>query len=122
MVAGKGRSNGVHTPAQKSLINVIWILLFFHCPIIMIGLGGLLLVVPTCCADFSFMGGVAKEYRTKLGCEKYFRRFTYHRWRCSYELPKSCYNLLNWNNQSLFVGCTVHTRMNVKYSIKYSIE
>jgi hypothetical protein len=34
VVAGKGRSNGVHTPAQKSLINVIWILLFFQCPII----------------------------------------------------------------------------------------
>jgi hypothetical protein len=23
------------------------------------------------------MGGVAKEYITKLGCEKYFRRITY---------------------------------------------
>jgi hypothetical protein len=23
------------------------------------------------------MDGVAKEYRTKLGCEKYFRRVTY---------------------------------------------
>jgi vacuolar-type H+-ATPase subunit I/STV1 len=46
VVAGKRRSNGVHTPAQKSLINMIWILLFFHCPIIMIGPGGLLLVVP----------------------------------------------------------------------------
>jgi hypothetical protein len=23
------------------------------------------------------MGGVAKEYITKLGCEKYFRRLTY---------------------------------------------
>ncbi len=32
MVAGEGRSNGVHTPAQKSLINMIWILLFFHWP------------------------------------------------------------------------------------------
>jgi hypothetical protein len=40
----------------------------------MIGPGGLLLVVPPliCCPSFSFMGGVAKEYITKLGCEKYF--------------------------------------------------
>jgi hypothetical protein len=29
---------------------------------------------PICCPSFSFMGGVAKEYTTKLGCEKYFRR------------------------------------------------
>jgi hypothetical protein len=27
------------------------------------------------------MGGVAKEYITKLGCEKYFH--TEHCWRCS---------------------------------------
>jgi hypothetical protein len=32
---------------------------------------------PTYCASFSFMGGVAKEYITELGCEKYFRRVTY---------------------------------------------
>jgi hypothetical protein len=41
----------------------------------MIGPGGLLLVVPHSFAvlvSFSFMGGVAKEYITKLGCEKYF--------------------------------------------------
>jgi hypothetical protein len=41
----------------------------------MIGPGGLLLVVPhlfICCPSFSFMGGVAKEYITKLGCEIYF--------------------------------------------------
>ncbi len=30
-----------------------------------------------CCLGFSFIGGVAKEYITKLGCEKYFRRVTY---------------------------------------------
>jgi hypothetical protein len=27
--------------------------------------------------SFSFMGGVAKEYKTKLGCEKYVRRVIY---------------------------------------------
>ncbi len=31
---------------------------------------------PICCPSFSFMGGVAKEYITKLGCEKYFRGVT----------------------------------------------
>ncbi len=30
-----------------------------------------------CCPSFTFRGGVAKEYRTKLECEKYFRRVTY---------------------------------------------
>jgi hypothetical protein len=30
-----------------------------------------------CCLSFSFMGGVAKEYITKLGCEIYFRRVIY---------------------------------------------
>jgi hypothetical protein len=45
----------------------------------MIGPGGLLLVVPSpiCCPPFSFVGGVAEEYITKLGCEKYFLRVTY---------------------------------------------
>jgi hypothetical protein len=40
---------------------------------------------PICCPSFSFIGGVAKEYITKLECEKYFRRVsnTKHRWRCS---------------------------------------
>jgi len=32
---------------------------------------------PICCPSFSFFVGVAKEYTTKLGCEKYFRRVTY---------------------------------------------
>ncbi len=33
---------------------------------------------PICCPSISFIGGVAKEYITKLGCEKYFRsRVTY---------------------------------------------
>jgi hypothetical protein len=38
----------------------------------MIAPGGLLLVVPHIFAvpAFSFMGGVAKEYITKFGCEK----------------------------------------------------
>jgi hypothetical protein len=72
VVAGKWHSNGVHTPAQKSLIDMIWILLLFHCPIIMIGPGGLLLIVTTyLLCQFQFYGwGVAKEYITKLGCEK----------------------------------------------------
>jgi hypothetical protein len=30
-----------------------------------------------CCPTFSFMGELAKEYKTKLGCEKYFRRVTH---------------------------------------------
>jgi len=39
---------------------------------------------PIWCPSFGFMGGVAKEYITKLGCEKHFRRsHTEHRWRCS---------------------------------------
>jgi hypothetical protein len=43
---------------------------------------------PICYPSFSFIGGVAKEYTTKLGCEKYFRRShnTKHRWRCSNEM------------------------------------
>jgi hypothetical protein len=32
---------------------------------------------PICCPSFSFVAGVAKEYITKLGCEKYFLRVTY---------------------------------------------
>jgi hypothetical protein len=32
---------------------------------------------PICCPSFSFIGGVAKEYITILGCEKYFCRVTY---------------------------------------------
>ncbi len=30
-----------------------------------------------CCPTFSFMSGVAKEYITKLGCEKYISTVTY---------------------------------------------
>jgi hypothetical protein len=29
-----------------------------------------------CCPNFSLMGEVIKEYRTKLGCERYFRKVT----------------------------------------------
>jgi hypothetical protein len=50
------------------------------CPIIMIGPGGLLLVVPPLFAvrvSVSFMGGVARKKITKLGCEKYFCWVTY---------------------------------------------
>jgi hypothetical protein len=46
----------------------------------MIGPGGLLLVIPTYFAvlfSTNFMGEVAKMLITKLGCEKYFGRFTY---------------------------------------------
>jgi hypothetical protein len=32
---------------------------------------------PICYPSFSFIGGVAKEYITTLGCEKYFCRVTY---------------------------------------------
>jgi hypothetical protein len=38
--------------------------------------GGLLLIVPHLFA-VGFMGGVAKKYITKLGCEKYFCKVTY---------------------------------------------
>jgi hypothetical protein len=40
----------------------------------MIGPGGSLLVVPHLFAVPVELGGVAKEYIAKLGCEKYFRR------------------------------------------------
>jgi len=45
----------------------------------MIAPGGLLLVVPHIfvCPSFSFIREVAKEYITKLECEKYFHRVTY---------------------------------------------
>jgi hypothetical protein len=45
----------------------------------MIGLAALLLVVPRLFpVPVSFlMGGVAKEYITKLGCEIYFSKVTY---------------------------------------------
>jgi len=46
-------------------------------PIIMIGPDGLLLVVPHLFVVVVLIGGVAKKYITKLGCEKYFRRITY---------------------------------------------
>ncbi len=41
---------------------------------------------PLWCPSFNFMRGVAKEYITKLGCEKYFCRVTY--WLC---------DLAEWN-------------------------
>jgi hypothetical protein len=43
----------------------------------MIRPGGLLLLVPHPFAVPVFMGGLVKEYMTKLGCEKYFLRVTY---------------------------------------------
>jgi hypothetical protein len=44
----------------------------------MIGPGGLLVVAHLFAVQFSIlMSGVAKEYITKLGCEKYFCRVTY---------------------------------------------
>jgi hypothetical protein len=49
---------------ENTVINMISLLVpVFDWPIIMIGPGGLLLVVPTCfCSpDFSFLGGVAKK-------------------------------------------------------------
>jgi hypothetical protein len=68
-------------PAQKSVINRIWLLLSASDRLIMmIGPSGLLLVVPhlpMCCLSFSFMGGVVKKYITKLGCETYFCKVTY---------------------------------------------
>jgi hypothetical protein len=41
--------------------------------------------LPICGPSFRFMGGVAKEYITKLGCENIFSEsHTQHHWRCSY--------------------------------------
>ncbi len=70
----KRRSNPVQLQ-KKSVINWIWLLLSVSDrPIIIIGPGGLLLVVPPpiCCPCFSFIGGVGKKrWIIKLGCEKY---------------------------------------------------
>jgi hypothetical protein len=60
---------------QKRVINKIWPLLTVSdWPIIMIGPGGFAISSPPpiCCPSFSFMKRVAKNYITKLGCEKYF--------------------------------------------------
>jgi hypothetical protein len=58
---------------------------------------------PICCPTFSFMGGVAKEYLTKLGCEKYFQRVTY--WAPLEMLWLSC----RWASIGLIFGFTLET-------------
>ncbi len=56
---------------------------------------------PIRCPSFSFIAGVAKEYITKLGCEKYFSRVTYwgHRALCG-----SCFSCLRAH---VFRLCTI---------------
>jgi hypothetical protein len=64
---------------EKSVINMIWLLLHvFECPIIIIGTGGLLLVVPTYFqSPFQFYGwGWRKSKQLNLDVT-YFRRVTY---------------------------------------------
>jgi len=78
-VGGCGRYKAQQpcAPAKKSVINMIYLLLSVSdWPIIMIGPGGFLLIVPH---PFPVPVSVLlvvlqKEYITKLGCEKYFRR------------------------------------------------
>jgi hypothetical protein len=83
-VAGKKRC----APAEKSVINMISLVLsVFDWPIIMIGPGGLLLVVPPpipiCCPSFSFIGGFAKM-QLNLDVKNIFGgSHTEHSWRCS---------------------------------------
>jgi hypothetical protein len=63
----------------------------------MIGPGGLLLVVPQpiCCPSFSFMGGVAKEYITKLDVKNIFSgSHTEQSERCSKAISKNDRNFL----------------------------
>jgi hypothetical protein len=54
---------------------------------------------PICCLTFSVMGGVATEYLTKLGCEKYFHRVTY--WAALEMLWLSC----GWTSIGLIIFC-----------------
>jgi hypothetical protein len=57
-----------------------------------------------CCPTFSSMGGVAKEYVTKLGCEKHIeRRVTY--WAQLEMLWLSC----GWTSIGLIFGFTLET-------------
>jgi hypothetical protein len=61
-----GLVNGAATlyTCIQSVINMTWLLFSFSdWPIILISPGGLLLVVspPTCCASFSFVGGVENK-------------------------------------------------------------
>jgi len=73
-------------PAEKSVINMIWLLFSVSDrPIIMIGPVGFTLrsSPPVCYPSFTFMGGVAKKYITKLGCEKIFSQgHILSSWRC----------------------------------------
>ncbi len=72
----------------------------------MIGPGGLLLELsslpPICCPNCSFMGGVAKEYITKLGCEFFFvgSHIEQH-WRRSYLNTKRIINQDPQHDQKL---------------------
>jgi len=77
-VAGKGRSSFVHRIIECNKYDLTAAQCFWLAhhndssrwfPII----SG----PPICCPNFSFVGGVAKQYSTKLGCEKYFPRVPY---------------------------------------------
>jgi hypothetical protein len=83
-VAGKEHSNAVRL-AEKSVINMIWLFLI-DCPIIIIGPGGLLLVVPHLYAiPVSVLWvGLHKSIRINLDAKKYFAEsHPEHRCRCS---------------------------------------
>jgi hypothetical protein len=80
------------TPAEKSVINKIWlVLLIFDWPIIMIRPGGLLLVVPTYLQfPVQFYGwGLEKSKQLNLEVTNIFAEsHTEHQWGCS-SLPIS---------------------------------
>jgi len=78
VVAGEWH-NTRPAPAEKSVINMIWLLfrvrLAHHSD--WSRWFALSSSSPICCHSFNFMGGVARKEITKLGCEKYFCWITY---------------------------------------------
>jgi hypothetical protein len=86
--AGLAQENGF---GSAKLSMLLWLVKGTAVICTRIGPGGLLLVVPPpiCCPSVSFMGGVAKEYVTKLGCENIFSgSHTEQRERCSKAISK----------------------------------
>jgi hypothetical protein len=85
--ASKKRSKAVH-PLEKSVINMIWLLiLVFDWPIIMIRPGGLLLVVPTYLQSLFhfYWWGCKKVNSLNLDVRNIFARSnTEHLWECWY--------------------------------------
>jgi hypothetical protein len=72
-LAGTKSCKAVHL-LEKSVINMMWLVVtVLDCPVIMIGPGGLLLVVPTCLqSPFQYNGWGCKKVGDwlHLGCEK----------------------------------------------------